>query len=88
VKCGIEARDALVKQFGEMEWTCRTTGKQTYGRGLATCFVDNEDANRWIVLNGCALSFRRYKHPYNVEEQRAHDQCTGMRVWSFHAPWD
>ena len=88
VKCGIEARDALMKQFGEKEWTCRTTGKQTYGRALATCFVAQEDVNRWIVLKGWGLSFRRYQHPYDREEQQAHDQCTGLWTWSFHAPWD
>ena len=27
--CGIAARDALVKQFGSIEWTCRTTGRET-----------------------------------------------------------
>jgi endonuclease YncB( thermonuclease family) len=69
------------------EWTCQTTGKQTCGQILA-CFVDEEDINRWIVLKGWTLSFRRYKHPYDIEEQQAHDQCTGMWAWSFHAPWD
>jgi len=88
VRCGIEARDALVKQFGGKQWTCRTTGKETYSRVLATCFVDQEDVNRWIVLNGWALSFKRYEHPYDREEQHAHDQCTGLWAWSFHAPWD
>jgi endonuclease YncB( thermonuclease family) len=49
VKCGIDARDALIKQFGGKEWTCRTTGKETYGRALATCFVGQEDVNRWMA---------------------------------------
>jgi len=87
VKCGIAARDALIKQFGGKEWTCRTAGK-TYNRTLATCFVGREDVNRWTVSEGWALSFRRYKHPYDREEQHAKEQCMGLWAWSFHAPWD
>lgn len=87
VKCGIEARDAVIKQFGGKEWTCRTQGR-TYKRELGTCFVEQQDVGHWIVSQGWALSFRKYAHPYDSEEQHAKDQCTGLWAWSFHAPWD
>lgn len=88
IKCGIVARDALIKRFGDKDWTCHTTGKLTYDRALATCFVGKEDINRWIVAEGWALSFRRYAHPYDREEAHAREQCSGLWAWSFHAPWD
>jgi endonuclease YncB( thermonuclease family) len=86
--CGIAARDALVKQFGSIEWTCRTTGQETYNRLLATCFVGAENINQWLVRSGWAMSFLRYSHRYDPDEEVARRACIGLWMGSFHAPWD
>ncbi|SEC00811.1 Endonuclease YncB, thermonuclease family [Bradyrhizobium erythrophlei] len=86
--CGIAARDALVKQFGLVEWTCRTTGQETYSRRLATCFAGEENINQWLVRTGWAMSFVRYSHRYDPDEEAARGACIGLWEGSFHAPWD
>jgi endonuclease YncB( thermonuclease family) len=55
--CGITSRDELVRQAGDKSWTCHITGTDRYGRSLATCEVDGQDIERWIVRSGWALSF-------------------------------
>jgi endonuclease YncB( thermonuclease family) len=86
--CGVAARDALVKQFGSIEWTCRTTGQETYSRLLATCFVGEENINQWLVRSGWAMSFVRYSRRYDPDEEAARRACIGLWEGSFHAPWD
>jgi endonuclease YncB( thermonuclease family) len=88
VGCGLASRDALIKQFGGKEWICQSTGKKTYGRILATCFVDQENVNQWLFREGWAMAFVRYSPRYKPDESDAHDRCTGLWAWSFHAPWD
>jgi endonuclease YncB( thermonuclease family) len=85
---GIAARDALAKQFGGKEWTCKTTDKETYGRALATCFVGEENVNQWMVREGWAMSFVRYSHRYDDDEKGAQRECRGLWAGACHAPWD
>jgi endonuclease YncB( thermonuclease family) len=86
--CGVAARDALTKQFGGKQWTCRTNGKKTYKRLLATCFVEGENVSQWLVREGWAMSFVRYSHLYDQYQVAAQRACAGLWAGSFHAPWD
>ena len=86
--CGIEARDQLIKKAGGKAWTCSVSGQDRYGRLLATCFVEGEDIERWMVRAGWALSFARYSHRYDADEQTARDAGAGLWSGAFIAPWD
>jgi endonuclease YncB( thermonuclease family) len=66
--CGIAARDQLIRRAGDVEWVCVQHGSDRYRRTLATCTVDGEDINKWMVSAGWALSFTRYSHAYDNDE--------------------
>ena len=70
------------------QWTCRVSGKDRYGRSLASCHIDGEDIARWMVRSGLALSFRRYSHEYDAEETAAIEARAGLWGGAFIAPWD
>lgn len=86
--CGIAARDALIKQFGGKQWTCKPNGRKTYNRPLVTCFVDGENVNQWTVREGWAMSFVRYGHHYDSDERTALQACRGLWSGAFYAPWE
>jgi endonuclease YncB( thermonuclease family) len=86
--CGIESRDRL-KQYAEgKEWVCQAHGADKYRRVLATCSVGGTDDQHWMVLNGWALSFVRYSHQYDAEQDAARAASAGLWSGAFIAPWD
>jgi endonuclease YncB( thermonuclease family) len=86
--CGIEARDQLKQKAGGKSWTCHAHGTDRYGRALATCDVDGENIQRWLVQNGWALSFVRYSHRYDADQEKAREIKAGLWAGAFIAPWD
>jgi hypothetical protein len=86
--CGIEARDRLLQKTNGKIWTCHGEDLDRYGRTLATCLVDGEDINRWMVREGWALAFIRYSRMYEQDEKLARDAQVGLWVGAFIAPWD
>ena len=87
-KCGIAARDELVKYAGKKPWTCHVTHADRRGRSLAKCQVDGEDIQQWMVKNGWALSFVRYTHAYDGEQKEAQAANAGLWQGAFIAPVD
>jgi endonuclease YncB( thermonuclease family) len=86
--CGVTARDELIEHAGGKPWTCHVSGTDRYRRSLATCEVDGEDIQQWMVRNGWALSFVRYSHRYDADEKTARDAQAGIWAGAFIAPWD
>jgi len=86
--CGIAARDHLNQKAGGKVWTCHVHGTDRYRRSLAVCEADGLSINQWIVANGWALSFVRYSHRYDADEQTARKRNTGLWAGAFVAPWD
>jgi endonuclease YncB( thermonuclease family) len=86
--CGVTARDELIEHAGGGAWTCHATGTDRYGRSLAACEVDGQDIQQWMVRKGWALSFVRYSHAYDADEEIARSAQAGIWVGAFIAPWD
>jgi endonuclease YncB( thermonuclease family) len=86
--CGIAARDELVRHAGDKPWTCHVTGTDRYGRSLASCEVGGENIEQWMVRSGWALSFVRYSHLYDADEEAARGARSGIWAGAFIAPWD
>lgn len=86
--CGISSRDELVGHAGGKPWTCHVTGTDRYRRSLATCEVGGEDVEQWMVRSGWALSFVRYSHRYDADQDIARNAHAGLWSGSFIAPWD
>jgi endonuclease YncB( thermonuclease family) len=86
--CGVSARDELIRHAGSQPWSCLVTGKDRYGRSLAKCESSGEDIEKWMVRNGWALSFVRYSHVYDREEEEARAAKAGLWAGAFIAPWN
>ena len=66
---------------------CETSVKDRYGRHIATCFADNINLNKAMVLNGHALAYRQYSKRYIEAEKTAKIKQAGMWQGKFVAPW-
>jgi endonuclease YncB( thermonuclease family) len=86
--CGKTVLDQLTKKVGARSLTCRVSGQDVYKRSLASCYIDAEDIQRWMVRSGFALSFKRYSHKYDADESAAREAKAGLWSGAFIAPWD
>lgn len=87
-ECGKGVRDQLIKKSAGRSWTCRVSGHDVFHRSLATCHIDGDDIQRWMVRSGLALSFKRYSHAYDADETAARESRAGLWSGAFIAPWD
>lgn len=69
--CGYESTAALRRQVRGRELYCKSTGRDQYGRLIATCFVGRTDVNGWMVKRGHAIAYRRYSRAYAGDESSA-----------------
>lgn len=86
--CGHEAARALSDWLGDRTVSCRTLGQDRYQRILARCFVDTEDIQAWLVLNGWALAYRQYSTDYVAAEEVAQSRRSGLWKDEFTPPWE
>ena len=87
-ECGKEVLYQLDKKSAGRSWTCRVSGQDRFHRSLASCYIDGEDIQRWMVRSGLALSFTRYSHNYDADEAAAREARAGLWSGAFIAPWD
>jgi endonuclease YncB( thermonuclease family) len=71
--CGVTARDELIKYSAGRSWDCDLVGSDRYGRSLGKCFIEGGDISAWMVRSGWALSFVRYSHDYDRDEEIARE---------------
>jgi endonuclease YncB( thermonuclease family) len=86
--CGIMARDRLRAKIGQATVTCISEGEDRYGRTLATCQIENENLNRWLVTEGLAIAYVQYSSLYVADEAEARKNQRGLWSGAFTAPWD
>ena len=55
-----------------------------YGRIVAVCRAGAVDLNAWMVLNGWAMSYRRFSKDYVPDETTA-ERETRYLAWRFYA---
>lgn len=80
--CGHEAAEALRRKIGGRTVDCDPVEFDQYERILATCSVGGENLNAWLVKNGWAVSFGRYR----AEELAARQAKNGVWAGSFERP--
>ena len=69
--CGIEARDRLEARIAGRVTTCLSNGTDVYQRSLATCSLNGENLNAWMVQEGWALTYVKYSSTYQQVERDA-----------------
>ena len=87
--CGRVARAAVLDLIASEDTvTCKTRGKDRYGRWLAVCFAGGFSINRNIVFTGWALAYRRYSTDYVETEDGAREAKRGLWRGKFVPPWE
>ena len=82
VPCGARARDAMRRLVEAGPVTCAATGRDRYGRDLATCRAGAADLGAAMVLAGQAVAAGRYL----AEEAAARGARRGIWAGPFVAP--
>jgi endonuclease YncB( thermonuclease family) len=87
-RCGQHAALALADRIGAGNVRCDLFDRDRYDRHIARCFQGRADLNRWMVLRGQAVAYRRYSTKYASVEARARGQRIGIWQGAFDLPWD
>ena len=88
VKCGIQARELLVKIISNNNIKCIEEGIDQYKRILAECFVNDLSLSSYLVKSGYAFAYRKYSKKFIVDENFARLNKLGMWSMNFEYPWD
>jgi len=87
-KCGVTARDELIRQAGGRSWTCRGGPTDRRGRVVAKCDVDGQDIQQWLVRQGWALAAPHQPQLYQDDQKQAQAANAGLWQGAFFAPAD
>ena len=88
IKCGIQAKELLVKKIGNKKINCVREGKDQYKRTLAECFVNDLSLSRYLVKSGYAFAYRKYSKKFVSQEIFAKKEKLGLWSGTFMMPWD
>ena len=88
IKCGIKAKELLIKVIGNEKIDCVREGKDQYKRTLAECFVNDLSLSSYLVKNGYAFAYRKYSKKFIADEDFAKSNNLGMWSMKFEYPWD
>ncbi len=87
-RCGQAAANALDDWIAGNPLSCKTHGREKWGRVLATCTVRGESVQAWLVSHGYAIAYRRYSTAYVAAEDKAREEKIGVWVGEFIPPSD
>ena len=88
IKCGIKAKELLIKVTENKKIDCVREGKDQYKRILAECFVDDLSLSSYLVKSGYAFAYRKYSKKFIADEDFAKSNNLGMWSMKFEYPWD
>jgi endonuclease YncB( thermonuclease family) len=80
--CGDVARLALRDMLAGRIVTCRLSGRDRYGRSLASCEAGGADVGAALVRRGHAVAYRRYER----EEAAARREALALWAGTFERP--
>ncbi len=87
-QCGKGAANALADKIARRPVTCEDLGRDRYKRIIARCTVAGEDLEKWMVVNGWAVAYRRFSLDYVDEEADAQAARRGIWAGEFVKPWE
>lgn len=87
--CGQAASNALANRIGGRPVSCHPQpDRDRYNRIIATCMLQGEDLNGWMVQQGWAMAYRQYGRDYIEAENEARAARRGIWATHFVPPWD
>jgi len=85
--CGSVSTEALIKKIENKPVICHVaSNKDRYGRFIGVCFVGGTNLNKWMVINGYAVAYRRYSKDYVQDEEYAKKHKLGLWAGIFLEP--
>lgn len=87
-RCGQKSALALADMIGRSMVSCVPKGRDLYKRVIAVCFKNETNLNAWMVAQGWAVAYRKYRIDYLPEEDEARLAQRGIWAGSFEMPWD
>ena len=87
-KCGKISTNKLKIKIHNKFIMCKSTNKDRYNRLIAECFKDKTNINRWMVLNGYAVAYRKYSKKFVAQENLAKKEKLGLWSGTFEMPWE
>ena len=86
-KCGEKSALALLKKLKNKKVECIFEEKKDiYKRNIGTCYIKNQDINKWLVKNGYAIAYKKYSKKYVLDEKYAKENKLGIWVGNFVEP--
>lgn len=85
--CGKSAARALSDLVAGRRITCRSMGRDKYGRILGVCSVGESDINAEMVRRGYAWAFVKYSRSYVAEEAEAREARAGIWQGDAEPAW-
>ena len=86
-RCGQQSALALADRIGSATVICEAGSHDRYGRLIAVCTASGEELNRWMVMQGWAVAYRRYSQAYAGAETDARANRRGIWAARFDMPW-
>jgi len=86
-KCGEKSTSALTNKITDKKIKCILDKKKDkFKRNIGTCYLKNQDINRWLVRSGYAIAYKRYSKKYILDEQYAKENKLGLWRGTFMEP--
>lgn len=86
-RCGQISANQMASYVRGKTVGCNVKDRDRYGRRVAACYVNGEDINERLVLEGWALAYRQYSVDYVRSEALAKRNSAGMWQGQFVEPW-
>tara|TARA_B100000579_G_C22761386_1_gene819141 strand:+ start:55 stop:582 length:528 start_codon:yes stop_codon:yes gene_type:complete len=86
--CGEISTKKLKSKINNKYITCEYTNKDRYKRFIAECYKGKTNINKWMVLNGYAVAYRKYSKKFISQENIAKKEELGLWSGTFEMPWE
>ena len=86
--CGAISTKKLRNKINNKFIICKSNNKDRYNRFIVECYKDKTNINRWMVLNGYAVAYRKYSKKFVSEENLAKKDKLGLWAGTFEMPWN
>ena len=88
-RCGQKSSNALFGSIDRRLVDCVEVDHDRYGRAVSVCIVGGTNVGDWLVRNGVALDWPRYrKGGYAGAQANATREQRGIWAGSFKEPWN
>ena len=87
-QCGEISTNKLKSKINNKFIMCKSYNKDRYNRFIAECYKDKTNINRWMVLSGYAVAYKKYSKKFVSDENLAKKDKLGLWVGTFEMPWD